>query len=308
MAGDDPFKKQLAEMGIDPSIADQDMQLAQVMLSSATEVRAQEEAQRKAAEEAERAREAERREAERKAEEKRQADALKAQGDFKLVKEPYVLLDVAIGAEAAIKQGAAASETLIDMLKSRLQPVDAPECKGGEPVLSERCEKVLHEIYENFKQEPDNEQILFPEGDHEEALENMGLTKDSIRMMEFDVFRQLCLTMVDADVLLLFRLFDAQGYDIWLEQRAYATICPAAHQNRPEGSLLVDKLTIEKVKEFIENSFCDVKKVVTQLEPYQVRLLSKTQDAATRAAKAPVVITAKKADEKPEEKKEEASD
>lgn len=141
-----------------------------------------------------------------------------------------MLLDIVVGADAAIKAGAAASETLIELLKSRLQPADAPESKDGqEPTLSKRCEKVLQEIYDNFKNEPDNSLILFPEGEYEEALENLGLTKDSIRMMEFDVFRQLCLTMVDADVLLLYRLFEAQGYDIWLEQRAYATICPPDH-------------------------------------------------------------------------------
>jgi len=55
---------------------------------------------------------------------------------------------------------------------------------------------------------------------------------------------------------------------------------------------------IEKLKEFVEISFCEEKKVIQHLQPYQLRLLSKIQDRET--------VLPKKDDDKEERKHEEA--
>ena len=49
---------------------------------------------------------------------------------------------------------------------------------------------------------------------------------------------------------------------------------PSRHEVRK-----LDKSMIESLKEFVEISFCEEQQVISELQPYQLRLLSKVQDA-----------------------------
>lgn len=90
---------------------------------------------------------------------------------------------------------------------------------------------------------------MFPEdGTVVSTMEDYGLTKSGIKEMELEVFKELCLTIANADSLVLFKFLQSQGYDVWLEQRAYSTILPAAHNwtNVESSDMnLIDKGTIE---------------------------------------------------------------
>ena len=72
-------------------------------------------------------------------------------------------------------------------------------------------------------------------------------------------------------MVLLFRFLECQGYDYWLHKRAYSSFKPTQQAKKFDTNL------IEKLKEFVEISFCEEKKVIQQLSPYQLRLLSKSQ-------------------------------
>lgn len=96
-----------------------------------------------------------------------------------------------------------------------------------------------------------------------------GLTKESIKAMEFEEFEQTCSVLVAADVILLFRFLECQGYDYWLQKLAHSSFKPTTQPQKFDTTL------IEKLKEFVEITFCEEKKVIQQLQPYQLRLLSK---------------------------------
>lgn len=109
--------------------------------------------------------------------------------------------------------------------------------------------------------------------------------------MEFEEFEQTCSLLVAADVILLFRFLECQGYDYWLHKQAYSSFKPAQQAKKFDTNL------IEKLKEFVEISFCEEKKVIQQLSPYQLRLLSKSQDKKP----APPIAEANQAELQPKE-------
>lgn len=82
--------------------------------------------------------------------------------------------------------------------------------------------------------------------------------------------------LVAADVILLFRFLESQGYDYWLQKSAYPSFKPPIKQSSKFNCSL-----IEKLKEFVEINFCEEKKVIQHLEPYQLRLLSKMEGRST---------------------------
>lgn len=87
--------------------------------------------------------------------------------------------------------------------------------------------------------------------------------------MDCEEFEQTCSVLIAADVILLFRFLASQGYDFWLQKQAHSSFrIPGTGQKFNAG-------LFEKLKSFVEVSFCQEKKVVQQLEPYQLRLLSK---------------------------------
>lgn len=76
-----------------------------------------------------------------------------------------------------------------------------------------------------------------------------------------------------ADIVLLFRFLESQGYDYWLQKMAYPSFRP------PKSSRKFDATLIEKLKRFVEVGFCEETDVIQHLEPYQLRLLSKVEDS-----------------------------
>lgn len=93
-----------------------------------------------------------------------------------------------------------------------------------------------------------------------------------------------------ADVVLLFRFLGSQGYDYWLQKQTHSSFRVPDHGQKFNAALL------EKLKGFVEISFCQEKKVVEHLEPYQLRLLSKMERATGRD---PTAKEETKATEKP---------
>lgn len=63
---------------------------------------------------------------------------------------------------------------------------------------------------------------------YESQLEEYGLTKESVKAMELEDFEQTCSVVVPADVVLLFRFLECQGYDYWLQKQAYSSFKPLA--------------------------------------------------------------------------------
>ena len=69
--------------------------------------------------------------------------------------------------------------------------------------------------------------------------------------MPYDEFEQTCSLLAAADVVLLFRFLGAQGYDYWLQRQAFASPLNPKQSPHFQTSLL------EKLKEFVEISFCE---------------------------------------------------
>jgi hypothetical protein len=90
--------------------------------------------------------------------------------------------------------------------------------------------------------------------------------------MPYEEFEQTCALLAAADVVLLYRFLGCQGYDYWLQKLAYST------PRNPKLSPHFHTTLLEKLKEFVEVSFCEEKNVIQGLRPYQLRLLSKVAD------------------------------
>ena len=80
-----------------------------------------------------------------------------------------------------------------------------------------RCQTVLRDIHTSLK-EMQEEEIILPEQPFEDQLVEYGLSRESLKSMEFEEFEQTCSMLIAADVVLLFRFLGSQGYDFWLEK------------------------------------------------------------------------------------------
>lgn len=273
------------------------------MLASAMEAEAadreEEEKRRKAEEAAER----ERLEAEKKAEEKRKADELKKNDDFQLKKDPYIMIDVLAGvSEVAANHdgGGTAFRTLHKFLQSRV--FDGKK-------FTPRCEAVLRAIHAVITAEADPALLYWPEDERvSETLGDFGFTIEAIRALAIDAFITQCDSLVTADVVTFYQFLESQGYDMWLEQRAYATLLPVEHTWLPGGKSKVDLIdhgTIEAIKDFAEVNYCAAEKVIADLQATDLRLRSKCVDEENKL-KAPVASAqvAKPVEQPPEESKD----
>jgi hypothetical protein len=79
--------------------------------------------------------------------------------------------------------------------------------------FTERAEEVLQIIHTNF-QKINHDDLIFPKVD--KLGEDYGLDESAIREMPFDVFKELCAVLKTADIVLLFKLLESQGFDLWL--------------------------------------------------------------------------------------------
>jgi hypothetical protein len=124
-------------------------------------------------------------------------------------------------------------------------------------------------------------------------LADYNLTRESIQEMDLEEFVQTCAMLASTDVVLLFRLLEAHGYDYWLQKIAFAS------PKNPKESPHFHTSLLEKLKEFVEVNFCEEKPVVGSLSPYQLRLLSKVSNP--QSVLPPAIPEA--SDGKPEEEK-----
>ena len=74
--------------------------------------------------------------------------------------------------------------------------------------------------------------------------------------MDAEEFVQTCSVLMAADVILLFRFLASQGYDFWLQKLAHSSFRVPNKGHQFNASLF------EKLKSFVEVSFCQEKKVV----------------------------------------------
>jgi hypothetical protein len=91
-----------------------------------------------------------------------------------------------------------------------------------EGILNNRAQEVIKIIHENF-QKIDDEDLHFP---HDDKLEDYELTREAIRAGTLEEFMEKCQILIQTDILLLFKLLETQGFDMWLQESAYATVRP----------------------------------------------------------------------------------
>ena len=271
----DPRLKQLADLGYDLSILDADPQFAAALLASADlEAEKQREEERKQKEEAEAARKREEEE-QKRLQAQRELERLKEQG-LSPEKVEYHYLEVRRGI-SQISEDQGSVRALFKLLSLRLM-----DPASGE--LTESCKRVLQQIYSDL-QGAGEEASDWLEQPYQDQLADYGLTQEAAKDMEYEEFEQTCCLLAAADVVLLFRFLGSQGYDFWLQKQAFAS------PRNPKRSPHFQTSLLEKLKEFVEISFCEEKKVIQGLQPYQLRLLSKVTDRetilASHAAAAP---------------------
>lgn len=78
--------------------------------------------------------------------------------------------------------------------------------------LNERAQEVIKIIHENF-QKIDDQDLHFPRND---KFEDYELTREAIKNGTLDEFMEKCQILIQTDILLLFKLFETQGFDMWL--------------------------------------------------------------------------------------------
>lgn len=131
----------------------------------------------------------------------------------------------------------------------------------------------MAKLFQEAQVTGEGESACWPEQPHADQLADYGLTAASVAEMEYEEFEQTCALLAAADSVLLFKLLGHFGYDYWLQQRAFAT------PRNPKQSQHFNTALLERLKEFVEVSFCQEKQVIQALEPYQLRLLSKAQSS-----------------------------
>jgi len=261
--GQDPRLKRLAELGCDLALLESDPELVDALIASANLQEEQPRAEEQKRKEEEAA-EKKRREEERiKRQKEEELELLKTQG-LLAEKVQYHNLRVLHGVQSVTDDQQVVAP--FKFLTTRVADSESQE-------LTERCKAVLKDIHQDF-QEQSADHIGFPEQPMADQLGEYDITIESIKNMEYEEFEQSCSVLVTADVVLFFRLLESQGYDYWLQKQAFASFMPSKRETRK-----LDKSLIEKLKEFVEISFCEEKKVIAELEPYQLRLLSKVKDA-----------------------------
>ena len=259
---EDPRLKRLADLGHDLALLEADPQLAAALLASADlQEEKQREDERRRQEEAEAARRREEEEQKRRRAQQ-ELEQLKAQG-LGLAEVEYHVLEVRCGV-AAIQEDPGAVRALFKLLSRRLM-----DPASGE--LTERCKGVLRPVHSGL-QEGGEGTSSWLEQPFRDQLADYGLTPEAVRGMPLEEFEQTCSVLAAADVVLLFRFLASQGYDFWLQKQAFAS------PRDPRQSPHFHTALIEKLKEFVEISFCEEKKVVQALQPYQLRLLSKVTE------------------------------
>lgn len=190
------------------SLVEGDPSLIDVLLASAQEEHDRaEERRRKEAEEAEKKRlEEEKKEKIRRQKEQEQellnAGEAPTQARFHRLKVLYGVQNLVDDRDAV--------RTLFEFLRARLQDPESGE-------LTDRCRAVLQDVHRCFQELP-ADQIGFPAQPYEDSLTEYGLAADTIKAMEYEEFEQSCSVLVAADVVLLFRLLESQGYDYWLQK------------------------------------------------------------------------------------------
>jgi len=119
------------------------------------------------------------------------------------------------------------------------------------------------------------EDLQLPE--NEPLLSDFEITKSFLKEEEdFETVLGLFSTLADADVRLLYKVFESQGYDVQLTQAALPSFNLQSMLATQTVSRSLNRLgTQTLVKRLIEQDYCDLGAMVVHADPSEVRLLQK---------------------------------